>query len=79
MGDLERPLSCLQLGAVLGWKVPNLAQALALPPIGVGSVDDGHLVACFQVQLIGVARLEVVQDHVQVCGQKPLMFLKLDN
>lgn len=40
---LKRALSSLQLGAVLGREVADLAQALALPPVGVRRVDHGHL------------------------------------
>lgn len=66
MGDLQRPLASLELSAVLRWEVPDLAEAFALPPVRVRGVDDRDLVSGLQVKLIGMTRLEVVQDHIQI-------------
>lgn len=75
MCDLQWSLPSLQLSAVLRGEIADLAQALALPPVRVGGIDHGDLVASLQVQLVGVARLKVVQDHVQVCWQESLVLL----
>ena len=45
MGHLQRPLTGLQLGDVLGGEEAHLAQTLALPPVRVGGVDHSQLVA----------------------------------
>lgn len=55
MRDLQCPLASLQLGAVLGRKVSDLAKAFALPPVRVRSVDHGDLVASLKVKFVGVA------------------------
>lgn len=66
MRNLQRPLPSLQLRAIFGGEVADLAQALALPPIWVRGVDDRDLVPRLQVELVGVPRFEVVEDHVEV-------------
>lgn len=51
---LQWPLPSLQLGAVFGGEVADLAQTLALPPVRVRIVDHGDLVPGFKVEFVGV-------------------------
>lgn len=76
MRHLQRPLPGLKLSAVLGREVSDLAEAFALPPVRIRGIDHCDLVPSLKIQLVGVARLEVVKDHVQVGWQKTLMLLK---
>ncbi len=45
VGDLQRLLVGRQFGDVVGREEADLAQTLALPPIGVARIDHRHFVA----------------------------------
>lgn len=45
LDHLQGTLPVEQSGHTLGGEEAHLAQALALPPFGIGGIDDGHYVA----------------------------------
>jgi len=74
VGDSKGALSGAQAGDVGRREVAEATQALAAPPVGVRSVGRRDLVAGSELELVRLARAEVVQTHVQVGGQQPLVF-----
>lgn len=77
MRDLQRSFASIQLSAIFRREVPNLAQALSLPPIWVRRIYYGDFVTSFKVELIVMARFKVVEYHVEICRQETLVFLEL--